>query len=56
MLADHPTHTPQPHHLHHESPEQERHPREAHGLVCRPDRVEALEVPASGLRDPLPRG
>lgn len=53
MIAGHPTHAPQTHRLHHEALDQEpRHTHEAHGLVCRPDRIEGQDVPARGLRDP----
>lgn len=52
MIAGHPNHASQTHRLHPDHQDQPRRPHEEHGLVCRPDRIEAQGVPARGLRDP----
>ena len=52
MIAGHPTHAAQTHRLHPEPQDEPRRAHEEHGLVCRPDRIEGLEVPARALRDP----
>lgn len=52
MIAGHPTHVAQPHRLHPDRQDEPRRAHDEHGLVCRPDRIEGLEVPARALRDP----
>lgn len=57
MLIGHPTHAPQTHRLRPERQDPEpRRAHEEHGLVCFPDRIEALGVPAHDLWDPPSQG
>lgn len=51
MHLDRPTHTPQT--LRRERPDPSpRRAHDEHGLECRPDRIEDLDLPTSGLWDP----
>ena len=52
MIAGHLTHAAQTHRLHPDRQDEPRRAHDEHGLVCRPDRIEGLEVPARALRDP----
>lgn len=53
MHIDRPTQAPQPHHLRRERPDHSpRRAHDEHGLECRPDRIEDLDLPTAGLWDP----